>query len=168
MDQHDQQTKHNRHINTKRVIQCQSRCKLPYQSPNILVDYWLYQSFTAHQHQKGHTVPKQVSPLDDDDITGSTRKKRCGSTVWELHCLRTALCESIHYQAKSEQNLWQDLIPRARHREAALCTPQWVMEEIEYYLGGHIGTFCLINGTWAQSIQETSKIYRNNINTNIV
>ncbi len=21
----------------------------------------------AHQHQKGHTVPKQVSPLDDDD-----------------------------------------------------------------------------------------------------
>ncbi len=25
----------------------------------------------AHQHQKGHTVPKQMSPLDDydDDIT---------------------------------------------------------------------------------------------------
>ncbi len=42
-----------------------------------LID-WLYQSFTAHQHQKGHTVPKQVSPLDDDDdddITESTRKK---------------------------------------------------------------------------------------------
>ncbi len=36
----------------------------------------LYQSFTAHQHPKGHTVPKQVSPLDDDyDITESTRKK---------------------------------------------------------------------------------------------
>ena len=31
----------------------------------------------AHQYQKGHTVPKQVSPLDDDDddITESTRKK---------------------------------------------------------------------------------------------
>ena len=30
----------------------------------------------AHQHQKGHTVPKQVSPLDDDgDITEFTRKK---------------------------------------------------------------------------------------------
>ncbi len=27
-----------------------------------LID-WLYQSLTAHQHQKGHTVPKQVSPL---------------------------------------------------------------------------------------------------------
>ena len=39
-----------------------------------LID-WLYQSFTAQQHQKGHTVPKQVSPLDDDDdITESTRK----------------------------------------------------------------------------------------------
>ncbi len=34
----------------------------------------LYQSFTAHQHQKGHTVPKQVTPLDDDDdITESTK-----------------------------------------------------------------------------------------------
>ncbi len=26
---------------------------------------WLYQSFTAHQHQKGHTVPNQMSLLDD-------------------------------------------------------------------------------------------------------
>ncbi len=25
---------------------------------------WLYQSLTAHQHQKGHTVPKQVSQLE--------------------------------------------------------------------------------------------------------
>ncbi len=83
--------------------------------------HWLYQSFTAHQHQKGHTVPKQVSPLDDDDDI--TRNKCYGSTVWELHCLRTALCESIHYQAKSEQNVRQDLIPKVRHGEAALCTP---------------------------------------------
>ena len=38
-----------------------------------LID-WFYQSFTAHQNQKGHTVPKEVSPLDDDDdITESTR-----------------------------------------------------------------------------------------------
>ncbi len=30
---------------------------------------WAYidWSFTAHQHQKAHTVPKQVSTLDDDD-----------------------------------------------------------------------------------------------------
>ncbi len=37
--------------------------------------------------------------------------------------LSTALCESIRYQAKSEQNVRQDLIPRVRHGEAALCTP---------------------------------------------
>ncbi len=88
---------------------------------------WLYQSFMAHQHQKGHTVPKQVSPLDDDDdddTTESTRKKCYGSKVWELHRLRTALCESIRYQAKSEQNVRQDLIPRVRYGEAALCTPE--------------------------------------------
>ncbi len=49
-------------------------------------------------------------------------KKCYGSTV-ELSCLRTAMCESIHYQVKSEQNVQQDLIRRVRHREAALCTP---------------------------------------------
>ena len=31
----------------------------------LLIDY--IKSFMAHQHQKGHTVPKQVRPLDDDD-----------------------------------------------------------------------------------------------------
>ncbi len=81
---------------------------------------WLYQSFTAYQHQKGHTVPKQVMM-----ISQSNRKKKCYIfTVWELHCLRTALCESIRYQAKSEQNVQQDMIPRVRHGEAALCTPR--------------------------------------------
>ncbi len=39
------------------------------------------------------------------------------------YSLRNALCESIRYQAKSEQNVRQDLIPSVRHREAALCTP---------------------------------------------
>ncbi len=37
------------------------------------------------------------------------------------YSLSTALCESIRYQAKSEQNVWQDLIPRVGHGEAALC-----------------------------------------------
>ncbi len=32
-----------------------------------------------------------------------------------LHCVR-----AIRYQAKSEQNVRRDLIPRVRHREAAL------------------------------------------------
>ncbi len=35
------------------------------------------------------------------------------------YSLRTALCESIRYQAKSEQNVRQDPIPRERHGEAA-------------------------------------------------
>ncbi len=37
--------------------------------------------------------------------------------------LSTALCESIRYQAKSEQDVQQDLILRVRHGKAALCTP---------------------------------------------
>ncbi len=64
-----------------------------------------------------------MSPLDDDDdITESTRKKM----LWFYSlrtALRTALCESIRYQAKSEQNVRQDLIPWVRHGEAALCSP---------------------------------------------
>ncbi len=39
------------------------------------------------------------------------------------YSLRTALCESIRYQPKSEQNVRQDPIPRVRYGEAALCTP---------------------------------------------
>ncbi len=59
----------------------------------------------------------------------ATRKNKCyGSTVWELHCLRTALCVSIRYQAKSEQNVRQDLIPRERHMEAALMNPLLLTE----------------------------------------
>ncbi len=39
------------------------------------------------------------------------------------YSLRTALCESICYQAKSEQNARQDLIPMVRHGEASLMHP---------------------------------------------
>ncbi len=39
------------------------------------------------------------------------------------YSLSTALCESIRYQAKAEQNVRQDLIPRVGHGEAALSTP---------------------------------------------
>ncbi len=38
-----------------------------------------------------------------------------------LYSLSTALCESIRYQVKSEQNVREDLITRVRHGEAALC-----------------------------------------------
>ncbi len=40
------------------------------------------------------------------------------------YSLRTALCTRILYQAKSEQSVRQDLIPRVRHEEAALMHPQ--------------------------------------------
>ncbi len=40
------------------------------------------------------------------------------------YSLGTALCDSIRYQAKSEQNVRQDLIPRERHVEAALTNPK--------------------------------------------
>ncbi len=40
-------------------------------------------------------------------------------TVQVLHCVR-----AIRYQAKSEQNVRQDLTPRVRHGEVALMHPQ--------------------------------------------
>ncbi len=39
------------------------------------------------------------------------------------YSLSTALCESIRYQAKPEQNVRQDPTPRMRHGEAALMHP---------------------------------------------
>ncbi len=68
-----------------------------------------YHSLTAHQHQEGHTVPKQVIMI--------------ATSISSRYSLSTALCESIRYQAKSEQNVRQDLIPRERHLEAALMNP---------------------------------------------
>ncbi len=44
----------------------------------------------------------------------------CPIRFQSCHSLRTALCESIRYQATSEQSVQQDLIPRVRHGEAAL------------------------------------------------
>ncbi len=49
------------------------------------------------------------------------------------YSLSTALCDSIRYQAKSEQNVRQDLIPRVGHGEAALSTPE---EELRGRTGG--------------------------------
>ncbi len=39
---------------------------------------WWYHSLTAHQHQKGHTVPKQVMIATSIQV----------ATVYELHCVR--------------------------------------------------------------------------------
>ncbi len=83
----------------------------------VLCSGWCwYHSLTAHQHQKGHTVPKQVIMIATSiQVT----------TV--LHCVR-----AIRYQAKSEQNVRQDLIPRVHHGEAALMHPvvQWALPGI--------------------------------------
>ncbi len=49
------------------------------------------------------------------------------------YSLKTALCESIRYQAKSEQNVRQDLIPRVRQGEAALI--RWKNLPLRYPLG---------------------------------
>ncbi len=56
--------------------------------------WWWYHSLTAHQHQMGHTVPKQVIMI--------------ATLIQVATVLRIALCESIRYQAKSEQNVRQD------------------------------------------------------------
>ncbi len=63
----------------------------------------------------GTSTPKGSfrAKTGDNDYVNSSR-----------YSLSTALCESIRYQTKSEQNVQQDLIPMVRHREAALCTPQ--------------------------------------------
>ncbi len=78
--------------------------------PRVWVCEW-YQSLTTHQHQKGRSVPKQVIMI--------------ATSIQVATVLRNALCESIRYQAKSEQNVQQDPISRVSHGEAALCTPIW-------------------------------------------
>ncbi len=63
----------------------------------------------------GTSTPKRSYCAKTGDNDWNVNLSRCS--------LRTALCESIRYQAKSAQNVRQDLIPRVRHGEAALCTP---------------------------------------------
>ncbi len=79
-----------------------------------------------------NTRPKRVSELVLSKFNGiSTPKGSYRAKTGDTDCnvnssrysLNTALCESIRYQAKSEQNVRQYLIPRVRHEEAALCTP---------------------------------------------
>ncbi len=63
----------------------------------------------------GTSTPKGSYRAKTGDNDGNVNSSR--------YSLRTALCESICYQAKSEQNVRQDLIPRVRHGEAALMHP---------------------------------------------
>ncbi len=50
--------------------------------------WWWYHSLTAHQHQKGHTVPKQVIMIATS-IQVATVYKYC--TVWEQFAIRPSL-----------------------------------------------------------------------------
>ncbi len=63
----------------------------------------------------GTSTPKRSYSAETGDNDCNVNSSR--------YSLRTALCESIRYQAKSEQNVRQDLIPRVRHEEAALMHP---------------------------------------------
>ncbi len=80
--------------------------------------------------QNFHRTDKCVSVLSKFNGT-STPKGSYRAKTGDNDCnvnssrysLSTALRESIRYQTKSEQNVRQDLIPRVRHGEAALCTP---------------------------------------------
>ncbi len=84
---------------------------------NSLTCEWVsewYQSLTAHQPPKGLYRAKTG---DNDCNVNSSH-----------YSIRTALCESICYQAKSEQNVRHDPIPRVRHGEAALCTPIYLLK----------------------------------------
>ncbi len=73
------------------------------------VSEWVLSKFNGTSTPKGSYRAKNG---DNDYNVNSSR-----------YSLSTTLCESIRYKAKSEQNVRQDLIPRVRHGEAALCTP---------------------------------------------
>ncbi len=74
------------------------------------VSEWVLSKFNGTSTPKGSYRAKTG---DNDSTVNSSG-----------YSLSTALCESIRYQAKSEQNVQQDLLPRVRHGEAALCTPR--------------------------------------------
>ncbi len=75
-----------------------------------LMNEWMISKFNGTSTPKGSYSAKTG---DNDCNVNSIR-----------YSLRTALCESIRYQAKSEQNVRQDLIHRERHMEVALMNPE--------------------------------------------
>ncbi len=70
--------------------------------------------------------------------------------------LSTALCESICYRAKSEQNVRQDLTPRGATRRLLSCTPLLVLSQI--LSQSHCSDW------WLKSellyVRETPSVYR--------
>ncbi len=74
------------------------------------VSEWVLSKFN------GTSTPKGSYRAETSDNDSNVNSSRYG--------LRTALCESIRYQAKSEQNVRQDLIPRGAMWRLLSCTPQ--------------------------------------------
>ncbi len=72
---------------------------------------------------------RQVSEFNGTPTPKGSYRAKTGDNDCNInssrYSLSTALCESIRNQAKSEQNVRQDLIPRVRHGETALYTPDW-------------------------------------------
>ncbi len=73
------------------------------------------------------------------------------------YSLRTALCESIRYQAKPEQNVRQDPIPSVRHGEAALCTPYRGKEQEDLKIVFDKAHGDVPEGNGVQGAEETSQ-----------
>ncbi len=107
-----------------------------------------HQSWLVISKSNGTSTPKWSHSAK----TGvSNRKNVMVLRFWELHCRRTALCESIRYQAKSEQNVQQDLIPRVRHGEAELNSTMQNFTDVTYLR--------LLRGShWKRYISDFDKI----------
>ena len=74
-----------------------------------------------------HRVKKMISQFNGTSTTRGSYSATTGDNDCNVnssrYSLRTALCESIWDQAKSEQNVRQDLISRVRYGEIALMHP---------------------------------------------
>ncbi len=120
---------------------------------------WLFDYITVQQHiNTKRVIPHQNRWLWLQRQFKSLQSKNC--IVWEHD----------RYQAKSEQNFWQDLIPRVRHGEAALMHPlsktelhvQWSLRfktmhspnKIWSYIEGGLKIEVYIY--WNQSINQSS------------
>ncbi len=68
-----------------------------------------------------------ISKFNGTSTPKGSYRAKTGDNDCNVHSshysLSTALCERIRYQATSEHNVRQDLIPGVHHGEAALCTP---------------------------------------------
>ncbi len=93
---------------------------------NLVTTYrWrILKSFRSYLYLMEMVCECVLSKFNDTSTRRGSYRAKTGDNDSNVnssrYSLSTALCESIHYQAKSEQNVRQDLIPRVRHVEAEL------------------------------------------------